>query len=198
MFGAPGLWSGGMCRSVLVGVKPKDNVKNSLLARDPPLAARIAWRALWARCNANNCWNLVLLAWRITLSLSFCFYFLYLCIFFVYLLSWAAQHMHIACRNRSMTYRSLFFYFCFFKEWPSCYFWTCSLPGSFNESGHSLLTSLINTAFSPTELSAAWCFLFIVSSYVNSRHSSVWKSPESWPFLRSWKYHVWHQQLYHV
>ena len=54
----------------------------------------------------------------------------------------------------------------------------CHLPVSFDQSGPSPLTSLINKHFCPPELLLTGCFLFFASFSANSRDCCVWKSQE--------------------
>ena len=49
----------------------------------------------------------------------------------------------------------------------------CHLPVSFDQSGPSPLTSLINKAFSATELLPTGCFLFFTPFSANSRDCCV-------------------------
>ena len=54
----------------------------------------------------------------------------------------------------------------------------CHLPVSFDQSGPSPLTSLINNAFLPAELLLTGCFLFFTPFSANSRDCCAWKSQE--------------------
>ena len=60
-----------------------------------------------------------------------------------------------------------------------CY---CHLPVSFDQSGPSPLTSLINNVFLPTELLLTGWFLIFTPFSANSRDCCEWKSQESRSF----------------